>query len=115
MPGTKPITVLLIDDDATLRKEISRILDLEVDLKAVGEAADGESPGYVLIEKWTADELNRREAIWQLGHLAGSLHVLSSGNRMRVIFTTRDGQEHTLSRHALESAMIDADGIFRFS
>jgi DNA-binding NarL/FixJ family response regulator len=38
----KPITVLLADDRAVVRKEFKGILELEEDLKVVGEAKHGE-------------------------------------------------------------------------
>jgi len=37
----KPITILLADDNADVRRDIRELLELEADLKVVGEAGNG--------------------------------------------------------------------------
>lgn len=39
----RPIRVLLVDDEAPVRRGLRMLLDLEDDLQIVGEAADGDS------------------------------------------------------------------------
>ena len=46
----KPITVLLADDIALVRKEYKKLLELEADLQVVGEAKNGEQ-AVALVKK----------------------------------------------------------------
>jgi hypothetical protein len=76
-----------------------------------------EPTGYVTCARWTPDQLDHISAVWHVGEeeSLGCLSVIAHGQAMKVVFITRDGHQKTLTQKSVDTARIDASGVFHFS
>src|SRR5690606_29764686 len=89
---SEPIRILLVDDHAVLRAGLRSLLEAEVGLEVVGEAATGED-GIAMAERLKPDVVVMDLSMPGIGGLEATRRIAQLGGGTRVLVLTMHGEE----------------------
>jgi DNA-binding NarL/FixJ family response regulator len=84
---TDEIRVVIADDDALVRGGLRTLLQLEADIEAVGEAADGQE-AVAVVADLTPDVVLMDVRMPKLDGIGATREIVGSGSRSRILVVT---------------------------
>ena len=95
--GSKPITVMLVDDHPVVRDGYRRLLETEANIRVVAEADDGEA-GYAYYKKYAPDVVILDLNMPGIGGLETLRRIRAYDAKARILIFSMHGNETMLER-----------------
>ncbi len=87
--GQKPITVFIVDDQQEIRKALRELLDLERDIRVIGEAGNGTDAIHPMLRKLVPDVILMDVRMPGINGIEATTRLREVGLRSKVVVLTQ--------------------------